>query len=76
MRDRACHKDLLLQSARNSLKGESSRLAMHLGEDATLEDILQKLERVYGTVESGMTLLQQFYNCRQEDETVAHIAAD
>ena len=40
---------------------------MHLGENASLDDILLKLERVYGTVESGTTLLQQFYNCRQED---------
>lgn len=26
-----------------------------------------KLERVYGTVESATTLLQQFYNCKQEE---------
>lgn len=70
MRDKACHEDLLLQSARTSLKGEASRLAMHLGEHATLEDIIRKLERVYGTVETGTTLLQQFYNCKQEDETI------
>lgn len=68
MQDKACHKDLLLQSVRRSLKGEASRLAMHLGEDAPLEEILIKLERVYGTVESGTTLLQQFYNSRQEGE--------
>ncbi|KAK3726814.1 hypothetical protein QZH41_019605 [Actinostola sp. cb2023] len=50
------------------VNGEASRLAMHLGEDASLEEILIKLERVYGTVESGTTLLQQFYNSRQEGE--------
>jgi hypothetical protein len=45
---------------------------MHLGEDASLEDILHKLETVYGIVESGMTLLQQFYNAHQEvQESVA-----
>ena len=67
MHDNAVHEDLLLQSVRNSLKGEANRVAMHLGEHATLEDIMLKLERVYGTVESGTTLLQQFYNCRQDE---------
>lgn len=71
MRDGALHDDELLKSVRISLKGEANRVAMHLGEDATLENILQKLERVYGTVESGTTLLQKFYNCRQEEaETI------
>lgn len=67
MRDGAVHDDLLLQNVRNSLKGEANRVAMHLGEEATLEDIMLKLEKVYGTVDSGTTLLQQFYNCRQEE---------
>lgn len=66
MKDNIYHRDLLLQSVRQSLKGEASRLAMHLGENATLDNILQKLETVYGIVESGMTLLQQFYNAQQE----------
>jgi hypothetical protein len=67
MRDDSVDDDVLLKSVRTSLKGEASRVAMHLGENATLEDILQRLERVYGTVESGTTLLQHFYNCRQEE---------
>ena len=72
MKDKVYHEDLLLQSVRRSLKGEASRLAMHLGEDASLSDILQKLEMVYGIVESGTTLLQQFYNSKQDaGETVA-----
>lgn len=71
MRDDAVHGDLLLKSVRSSLKGEASCVAMHLRENATLKDVLAKLERVYGTVESGTTLLQQFYNCRQEEnETI------
>lgn len=45
---------------------------MHLGENASIEDILRKLEGVYGIVESGTTLLQQFYNAKQESgESVA-----
>jgi len=72
MREKACHKDLLLQGVRKSLRGEACKLCMHLGEDASVETIVRKLEGVYGIVESGTTLLQQFYNARQDnDESVA-----
>lgn len=72
MKNNVYDRDLLLQSVRQSLKGEAGRLAMHLGEDASLDDILHKLETVYGIVESGMTLLQKFYNAHQEtQESVA-----
>lgn len=64
--------DMLLQSIRRSLKDEPNRLVMHLGEEATVSDVLKKLDGVYGMVESGTTLLQQFYNTKQEnEETVA-----
>ncbi|KAK3751659.1 hypothetical protein QZH41_017450 [Actinostola sp. cb2023] len=72
MREKACHKDFLLQGVRKSLRGEACKLCMHLEEDASVETIVRKLEGVYGIVESGTTLLQQFYNAREEnDESVA-----
>ena len=73
LKDRTMSRDLLLQGVRKSLKGEPGKLCMHLGEGAMLEDIMKKLEGVYGTVESGTTLLQQFYNCKQEEnETIVN----
>ena len=72
MNDNTINQDLLLHGVRKSLRGEPSKLCMHLGETASVETILRKLESVYGIVESGTTLLQQFYNAKQEnDESVA-----
>jgi len=72
LNDRTCNKDLLLQGVRKSLRGEAARLSMHLGENASVERIVEKLEGVYGIVETGSTLLQRFYNSKQEpDETIA-----
>lgn len=72
MNENSCNRDLLLQGVRKSLRGEAGTLCMHLGENASIEDILRKLEGVYGIVESGTTLLQQFYNAKQESgESVA-----
>ncbi|KAJ8017604.1 Zinc finger CCHC domain-containing protein 12 [Holothuria leucospilota] len=57
---------------RRSLRGEAAQLTMRLGLDASIEEILKKLEGRYGTVESGASLLQQFYNTKQlANETVA-----
>ena len=67
MKDGFYPRDLIAQSVRRSLKGEPGKIIMHLGEDATMEEIVTKLQRVYGVVESGTAILQRFYNSRQED---------
>lgn len=67
LRDGLYPMDLITQSVRRSLRGEAGRLAMHLGEEATAEEIIRKLQRVYGVVESGAAVLQRFYNSRQEE---------
>ncbi|XP_020898574.1 paraneoplastic antigen-like protein 5 [Exaiptasia diaphana] len=72
MGDHTCNEELLRHGVRKSLRGEAGVLCMHLGENATVEAILRKLEGVYGNVDSGTTLLQKFYNARQESgESVA-----
>ncbi len=54
------------QAIRRSLKGQAARVAMHLGPTADSEDILGKLEGVYGSVEVGQALLSEFYAARQK----------
>ena len=72
LNDKTYNEDLLLQGVRKSLRGEAAKLSMHLGEKASVERIIEKLEGVYGIVETGSTLLQRFYNSKQEpDETIA-----
>jgi hypothetical protein len=64
--------NVILHAVRKSLKGEAGRVAMRLGTQATTEELLDKLEGVYGTVHRGQTLLADFYSAQQaENETVA-----
>ena len=57
---------------RKSVKGGASRVLMHAGAEATVNEILAKFDKVFGTVVSGETLLQQFYSeVQQEGESVA-----
>lgn len=62
---------VLLQSIRNSLRGEARSLLVPLGEKASVAEILTKLDGFYGNVSSGETLIQSFYNdFQKENETI------
>ncbi len=60
--------DSIHQAVRKSLKGEAGRMAMRLGPNATLDDIITKLQGVFGLVETSETLLTDFYAARQRDD--------
>ncbi|XP_041477224.1 uncharacterized protein LOC121425266 [Lytechinus variegatus] len=66
--DDSCSPITLARLARRSLRGEAGQLVLNLNVDATVEEIVSKLEGFYGTVESGAVLLQQLYSARQGNE--------
>lgn len=66
----------ILQAIRKSLKTPAADIVRHLGETASVNDILIKLHRMYGTVLSGEVILQKFYSEPQLiNESCAHWAA-
>lgn len=65
IRDGVYPKEVIRQAARKSLKGDAGRVVMRLGPEADLEQILSKLEVVYGVVDVGETLLAEFYAAKQ-----------
>ncbi|KAJ8021977.1 hypothetical protein HOLleu_39333 [Holothuria leucospilota] len=64
-------KEILTPLVKRSLRGEAGEIARHLGVDASIKEIIEKLEILYGTVESGSTLFRQVYTSRQEAEETA-----
>ena len=64
--------DSIQQAIRHSLKGEAGRIIMRLGPKASVQDILKKLEGVYGVIETKESILSEFYSAHQgEEEDVA-----
>ena len=64
--------NIITTAAKKSLRGEAAKVSRRLGVDATVDDILNKFEGIYGTVEDSENLLAQFYNAlQQEDEQVS-----
>ncbi|PIK39176.1 hypothetical protein BSL78_23983 [Apostichopus japonicus] len=62
---------LLTPIVRRSVRGQPGEVVRFLGPDSTIEEIISKLEQLYGTVESGAVLLQQVYLSRQESNESA-----
>ena len=61
-----------MQAVRWSLRGAASHVLLHLGQGASVSDIVQRLEGIYGTVASDAALLQSFHAEQQKkDESVA-----
>ena len=62
----------MLEAIRQSLKGRARSVLLHLGELASVSDIMSELEAIYGNVATPEKLKEQFYMAFQQDkETVA-----
>ena len=60
------------QILRNSLKGDARKTVVMLGSDPTVEQMIEKLERTFGNVASGQSVLQEFYTAEQKEMKVLH----
>ena len=62
---------MIMQSMRNSLKGTARSMLVTLGKDATIQDMLTKLDGFYGNVSTSEILMQSFYSdCQKDDESI------
>ncbi|XP_061170395.1 uncharacterized protein LOC133179718 [Saccostrea echinata] len=71
LRDGACATHIIFQAIRSSLKDKARSLLLTFPTDATPQQILSKLDGVYGNIYPSEKLIQQFYASKQEEgETV------
>ena len=66
VKDGAHRAEVIQQAIRRSLKGEAAHVLKRLGPQATVTQILQKFDGVYGVVEAGEDTLAEFYSAKQE----------
>jgi hypothetical protein len=65
----------IMYAIRRSLKGRAADLVLSMGIHATLDMVLDKFQRIFGTVSTPELLLEQYYSSRQlPNETVAEWA--
>ena len=65
LKDKYYSETVVAQSARRSLRGEAGKVAMRLGPDANIKQLMEKMESVFGTVERGESIIEEFYSATQ-----------
>ncbi|CAG2246444.1 unnamed protein product [Mytilus edulis] len=60
--------ETITMAIRRSLRGDASKVPMRLGPEATIDDIIDKMDSIYGSVDQPKALLGQFYTARQQDD--------
>ncbi|KAK3108457.1 hypothetical protein FSP39_008288 [Pinctada imbricata] len=56
---------IIAQSIRNSLKGNAAQVAMRLGPEAKVPALLEEMESIFGSIEKGESIMQEFYSASQ-----------
>ena len=65
-------KPSIVEALKRSLRGDAADVVRRFGIDRNIDDIVSKLEGIYGNVEASEIVLSQFYNANQgESENVA-----
>lgn len=59
---------LIFQAIRSSLRGTARKMLLPMGEKATVEQIMTKLDSLYGETSSHEMLMQEFFNLSQNDD--------
>ena len=54
-------------SVRRALKGQAQEMILHMGETATLKDIIQQFHMLHGDVNPPQVLLAEFYAAAQRN---------
>ena len=71
LKDKTYSTDMVNTAIRRSLRGEAGRVAMRLGTDATIDQVLTKLDSIFGNIANKEELMAEFYGARQkEDEDI------
>jgi hypothetical protein len=63
--DQAVSTSSVWQGVRRSVKGLAAEVVMHLGESATLKDLLDKFDVLFGNMKTGQQMLQELFNSSQ-----------
>ncbi|PJE78479.1 hypothetical protein CI610_02585 [invertebrate metagenome] len=59
--------EVVATALRRSLKGRASKVVMNVGPNASVREIVAKMDSIFGAVEKGENLLAKFFSARQKE---------
>ncbi|XP_021347673.1 uncharacterized protein LOC110460701 [Mizuhopecten yessoensis] len=71
MSDQELSQSTVVQAIRRSLRGVARRTLVHLGEKATPQEILTKLDALFGDIATHGMIMQEFFNSKQKPDEPA-----
>ncbi|XP_046558940.1 paraneoplastic antigen Ma1 homolog [Haliotis rubra] len=72
LQNKSLSQQVVANTVQHSLRGKAATIAMCLGPEADLKQLISKLESIFGSVDRNQSLLACFYGARQgESEDVA-----
>ena len=60
-----CPEGMVLTAIKRSIRGQAQEIVLHMGEDATVADIINRYDMMFGDVNPPHVLLAQFYSAFQ-----------
>ena len=57
---------VIAQAIRRSLNSKSSKVFMQLGPEATASQMLHKMDNIFGNLERGENIIEEFYRISQQ----------
>ena len=63
--NQGCPIGMVLTAIKRSIKGQAQEIVLHMGENATVSDILTRFEMMFGDVDPPNVLLAQSYSLEQ-----------
>ena len=72
LRDEIYPERVILQTLRRSLCGTAADVLLHMGESVTIENVIDKMDKIFGNILPTEAVLEQFYIAKQlPSESVA-----
>ena len=72
LQDPEMQEHTIISAIRRSLRGTAKSIVIPLGEKATVDELLQKLDTLFGDISTNEMIMQEFFNSYQKEyETVA-----
>ena len=68
LRDKSIHKDTIHTAIRRSLRGQAGAVVMRLGPEASIQDLLHKLDSIYGNAANTVDILKELYGAEQRND--------
>lgn len=68
LRDKSIQKDSIHTAIRRSLRGQAGAVVMRLGPEASIEDILHKMDSIYGNAANTVDILRELYGAEQRSD--------